>query len=173
VLIHLPVGKPPADEHGRAAAACLDRAVPLGVVRLGYCQSHALIGVSGAHHAGLVGEDHGLDPCHERLASSAHDLDAPTWHASTCPPRAASTGRSSRPGRLTDGPGTDRTSAGEEVGYGEIPRDDLAATLVAVLDTGGTLGKAVDVVGGEARSRTPCAPSEGQSVRTISTSQGA
>jgi uncharacterized protein YbjT (DUF2867 family) len=52
-----------------------------------------------------------------------------------------------RPGRLTDGAGTGRVSV--DAGSGEIPREDVAATLVAVLDTDGTIGKAFDLVGGE------------------------
>jgi uncharacterized protein YbjT (DUF2867 family) len=53
-----------------------------------------------------------------------------------------------RPGRLTDDPGTGRVAAGEG-GRGEIPRDDVAATLVAVLDEPGTVGKAFNLFGGD------------------------
>jgi uncharacterized protein YbjT (DUF2867 family) len=53
-----------------------------------------------------------------------------------------------RPGRLTDDPGTGRVAAGD-VGSGEIPRDDVAATLVAVLDEPGTVGKTFNLVGGD------------------------
>jgi uncharacterized protein YbjT (DUF2867 family) len=52
-----------------------------------------------------------------------------------------------RPGRLTDGPGTGRVSIGG--GYGEIPREDVAATLVAILDNDVAVGKAFDLVGGD------------------------
>ena len=54
-----------------------------------------------------------------------------------------------RPGRLTDGPGTGRVQAGEGVARGEISRDDVAATLLAVLDERGTIGATFDLVGGE------------------------
>jgi len=54
-----------------------------------------------------------------------------------------------RPGRLTDNPGTGRIEAGERVQGGEIPRDDVAATLLACLDDDGTIGKAFDVVSGK------------------------
>src|SRR5437764_2719645 len=54
-----------------------------------------------------------------------------------------------RPGRLTDEPGTGRVEAGEGVARGEISRDDVAATLLAVLDERGTIGATFDLVGGE------------------------
>jgi uncharacterized protein YbjT (DUF2867 family) len=54
-----------------------------------------------------------------------------------------------RPGRLTDDPGTGRISAAERTDYGEITREDVADTLVAVLDAPNTIGHGFDVVGGE------------------------
>jgi uncharacterized protein YbjT (DUF2867 family) len=54
-----------------------------------------------------------------------------------------------RPGRLTDDPGTRLVEAGPEVARGDIPRDDVAAALVAVLDTDSTVGKVFNLVGGE------------------------
>jgi uncharacterized protein YbjT (DUF2867 family) len=54
-----------------------------------------------------------------------------------------------RPGRLTDDPGTGRVHAGDSIERGEIPRDDVAATLVAVLDEPGTVGVTLEVVSGE------------------------
>jgi uncharacterized protein YbjT (DUF2867 family) len=51
-----------------------------------------------------------------------------------------------RPGRLTDNPGTGRVRAGEDIGGGEIPRADVAATLAAVLETDSTIGKAFDLL---------------------------
>jgi uncharacterized protein YbjT (DUF2867 family) len=54
-----------------------------------------------------------------------------------------------RPGRLTDDPGTGLVTAGESVDYGEIPRDDVAAALLAVLDEQGTVGVTLEVVSGE------------------------
>jgi uncharacterized protein YbjT (DUF2867 family) len=38
-----------------------------------------------------------------------------------------------RPGRLTDGPGTGRVRIGRDAFRGEVPRDDVAALLAAVL----------------------------------------
>jgi uncharacterized protein YbjT (DUF2867 family) len=55
-----------------------------------------------------------------------------------------------RPGGLTDDPGTDLIAAGPDVGRGEIPREDVAAVLVATLDFGeATIGKTFNVTGGE------------------------
>ncbi|MGY1661308.1 NAD(P)-binding oxidoreductase [Geodermatophilus sp. SYSU D00705] len=39
-----------------------------------------------------------------------------------------------RPGRLTDDPGTGRVTLAHGVEYGEVPRDDVAAVLLAFLD---------------------------------------
>jgi uncharacterized protein YbjT (DUF2867 family) len=55
-----------------------------------------------------------------------------------------------RPGSLTDDDGTGRIEAATSLGRrGEIPRDDVAATLLAVLDEPATIGKTFEVLGGE------------------------
>lgn len=54
-----------------------------------------------------------------------------------------------RPGRLTDDPATGAVRLGSDVGYGEVPRDDVAAVLHAVLETPSTTGRVVEVVAGE------------------------
>jgi uncharacterized protein YbjT (DUF2867 family) len=54
-----------------------------------------------------------------------------------------------RPSRLTDEPGTGLVAAGEAAGRGEISRDDVAATLRAVLDTPATIGKSFGLSSGE------------------------
>ena len=54
-----------------------------------------------------------------------------------------------RPGRLTDDEPTGRVSAAESVGRGELPRADVAAVLLAVLDEPGTIGSTFELVGGE------------------------
>jgi uncharacterized protein YbjT (DUF2867 family) len=54
-----------------------------------------------------------------------------------------------RPGRLTDDPGTGRVEVGQDVEYGEIPRADVAAVLLGVLDDPATAGKQFNVVGGQ------------------------
>ena len=55
-----------------------------------------------------------------------------------------------RPGGLTDEPGTDLVAAAADLGrYGQIPRDDVAATLLACLDEPNTIGKSFDLLSGE------------------------
>ncbi|MFL5781837.1 MAG: SDR family oxidoreductase [Thermoleophilaceae bacterium] len=54
-----------------------------------------------------------------------------------------------RPGSLTDDPGTGRVHAAERVDRGEIPREDVSATLLAVLDDPGSIGATFELVGGE------------------------
>jgi uncharacterized protein YbjT (DUF2867 family) len=54
-----------------------------------------------------------------------------------------------RPGRLNDDPGTGRVRMGTDIGYGQVPRADVAATLVAVLDTPSTARKTFDLIEGD------------------------
>jgi uncharacterized protein YbjT (DUF2867 family) len=54
-----------------------------------------------------------------------------------------------RPGSLTDASATGHVAAGPDPGWGEIPRADVALVLVAVLDTGSTVGKTFTVIGGD------------------------
>lgn len=57
-----------------------------------------------------------------------------------------------RPGFLTDDPGTGLIAAADELEaerYGPIPRDDVAATLLACLDEPNTIGKKFDEVSGD------------------------
>jgi uncharacterized protein YbjT (DUF2867 family) len=53
-----------------------------------------------------------------------------------------------RPGRLTDDAGTGLVRLGPDVEYGEIPRADVAATLLGVLDDPATAGKQFNLVSG-------------------------
>jgi uncharacterized protein YbjT (DUF2867 family) len=55
-----------------------------------------------------------------------------------------------RPGSLTDEPGTGRIRVETEMGHrGPVPRDDVAATLAAVLETPSTIGKAFELFAGD------------------------
>ncbi|MGO4446631.1 SDR family oxidoreductase [Mycobacterium sp. 2YAF39] len=54
-----------------------------------------------------------------------------------------------RPGHLTDDPGTGRVELSDETGRGDIPREDVAAVLVAVLDTPATTGHTFEVISGD------------------------
>lgn len=54
-----------------------------------------------------------------------------------------------RPGRLTDAPGSGRVSMGHALERGEIPRADVAAVLLEVLDHPETAGLQFDVIAGQ------------------------
>lgn len=54
-----------------------------------------------------------------------------------------------RPGRLTDDPGTGRVALAPDVQRGPVSRDDVAAVLVALLDTPATAGLSLDLVAGD------------------------
>jgi uncharacterized protein YbjT (DUF2867 family) len=54
-----------------------------------------------------------------------------------------------RPGMLTDDPGTGLIAVADELERGAIPREDVAATLLACLDEPGTAEIAFDVVSGD------------------------
>ncbi len=54
-----------------------------------------------------------------------------------------------RPGRLTDDPGTGRVAVAGSGKGEDIPRDDVAAVLLAVLDAPGTSGAVFEVVAGD------------------------
>jgi uncharacterized protein YbjT (DUF2867 family) len=54
-----------------------------------------------------------------------------------------------RPGLLTDESGTGRVRVADSTGRGEIPRADVAAVLLAVLDSPATAGRTFEVIGGE------------------------
>jgi uncharacterized protein YbjT (DUF2867 family) len=53
-----------------------------------------------------------------------------------------------RPGRLTDDPGTGQVRVGPGLDYGQVPRADVAAVLLGVLDEPATAGKQFDLVSG-------------------------
>jgi uncharacterized protein YbjT (DUF2867 family) len=54
-----------------------------------------------------------------------------------------------RPGGLTDDPGTGLVKLGTDLERGEIPRDDVAAVIVAVLETPSAVGKTFELVAGD------------------------
>jgi len=54
-----------------------------------------------------------------------------------------------RPGTLTNDAGTGRVRLAESVPRGRVPRDDVAAVLAAVLDSPNSIGKTVDLIGGD------------------------
>ena len=54
-----------------------------------------------------------------------------------------------RPGLLTNDPGTGRVTIADDTGRGSIPREDVAAVLLAVLDEPGTGGQTFEVISGD------------------------
>lgn len=54
-----------------------------------------------------------------------------------------------RPGLLLDDPATGRVRVADRVGQGAVTRQDVAATLLALLDTPGSAGRVLEVVGGD------------------------
>ncbi len=54
-----------------------------------------------------------------------------------------------RPGGLTDGPGTGRVTLAPSVPGGRVPRDDVAAVLLTLLDTPSTTGLVLELVDGD------------------------
>jgi uncharacterized protein YbjT (DUF2867 family) len=54
-----------------------------------------------------------------------------------------------RPGHLTNDPGTGRVTIADHTGHGSIPREDVAAVLLAVLDTPSTAGQTFEVISGD------------------------
>ncbi|MFI7100020.1 NAD(P)H-binding protein [Streptomyces sp. NPDC050161] len=53
-----------------------------------------------------------------------------------------------RPGRLTDDPGTGHVQLADATGRAAVTRDDVAATLAALLDEPGTAGRTLELVNG-------------------------
>jgi uncharacterized protein YbjT (DUF2867 family) len=66
-----------------------------------------------------------------------------------------------RPGLLTNDPGTGRVTIADDTGRGSIPRDDVAAVLLAVLDTHGTSGHTFEVISGDTPIAEALAASNG------------
>jgi uncharacterized protein YbjT (DUF2867 family) len=54
-----------------------------------------------------------------------------------------------RPGHLINEPRTGRVTLADDTGRGDIPREDVAAVLLAVLDTEGTAGQTFEVISGD------------------------
>ena len=54
-----------------------------------------------------------------------------------------------RPGGLTNDAGTGHVRLGEKLPRGQVTRDDVAAVLVAVLESPSTIGRTADLIGGD------------------------
>jgi nucleoside-diphosphate-sugar epimerase len=121
-------------DHG-AAVLLADAAERAGVGR------YVLVSSMGVEQA-REGTPQGVDPV------MAVYLQAKLRAEDDVLPREALATTILRPGGLTDDPGTGRVTLGHGIGYGSIPRDDVAAVLVALLDAGRD-GVVVELVSGE------------------------
>jgi uncharacterized protein YbjT (DUF2867 family) len=54
-----------------------------------------------------------------------------------------------RPGSLTNGPGTGKVLLADSAGRGSVPRDDVAAVLVALLNEPKTIGRTLELISGD------------------------
>jgi len=54
-----------------------------------------------------------------------------------------------KPGRLTNDPGTGRVKLARNLDGGEIPREDVARVIKAVIEDHRTIGKEFDLLSGE------------------------
>jgi uncharacterized protein YbjT (DUF2867 family) len=88
------------------------------------------------------GTPHGMDPVF------AAYLQAKLRSEDTILPRPALDVMILRPGRLTDEPGTGRVTLGHGLDLADVPRDDVAAVLAAIL-AAGKKDDVVELVGGD------------------------
>lgn len=121
------------DTMDRAGAALLaDAAERAGVRR------YLMVSSMGVDRA----EDRGIDPVFAAYlrakAAAERDLRRRTALAATIV----------RPGRLTDERGTGRVRLAPSVPSGPVPRDDVAAVLLALLHTPATAGLTLELVSG-------------------------
>src|SRR5699024_7478498 len=54
-----------------------------------------------------------------------------------------------RPGKLTNDPGREKIKVAVELERGDIPREDVASTIIAALENDHTIGKDFDMITGE------------------------
>ena len=105
--------------------------------RLNQISRYLLVSAIGANHPESWSDE--MRPYYEAKAEADRELAASGLDYTIV-----------RPGGLTDDPGTEHVSAAPDLGrYGRIPREDVAATLVACLDEPATVGKAFDLLSGE------------------------
>ena len=121
-------------DHG-AAVLLADAAERAGV------RAYVLVSSMGVEQA-REGTPQGVDPV------MAVYLQAKLRAEDEVLPREALATTILRPGGLTDDPGTGRVTLGHGLGFGSVPRDDVAAVLVALLDARRD-GAVVELVGGD------------------------
>ena len=98
---------------------------------------YLMVSAMGVHDPGARGEE--MRPYYQAKLEADHALAASGLDYTIV-----------RPGRLTNDPGTGRIEAAARLPQpGAIPRDDVAATLLACLDAPETIGLGFDLVAGE------------------------
>jgi uncharacterized protein YbjT (DUF2867 family) len=121
------------DTVDRAGAALLADAAQLARVR-----RYLLVSSMGADRADLADTDPVFAAYLRAKAASEDDLRRRDLDWTVL-----------RPGRLTDEPGTGRVHLARSVPAGAVPRDDVAAVLVALLDRPETRGLTLELTAGD------------------------
>lgn len=122
------------DTVDRGAAVLLaDAAVRAGVRR------YVLISSIGAGAPPPAGTGEVFAAYLEAKTAAEHDVTA----------RSALDTTVLRPGSLTDDPGTGTVALGASVPRAEVTRDDVAAVVLALLDTPATAGSTLELMGGD------------------------
>lgn len=128
-----------------AAILLADAAVAAGVPR--YVMISAMGADSGADETRA--DESGVDPVFAAYLRAKADAD------NAVRARAELATTIVRPGLLTDEVGTGLVTIAEATGRGSIPRQDVAAVLVEVLDAPSTAGRTFELIGG--RTAIPAA----------------
>jgi uncharacterized protein YbjT (DUF2867 family) len=114
-----------------AAVKLIEAAKANGISR------YLMVSAIGANHPESWSEE--MTPYYEAKADADRDVESSGLDYTIV-----------RPGGLTDDPGTGRIEAALDLDHsGTIPREDVAAVLIAALDTPPTVGKAFDLIEGE------------------------
>ncbi|MCQ4081338.1 NAD(P)H-binding protein [Streptomyces sp. RB6PN25] len=118
-------------DHG-AAVLFADAAERAGVRR------HLVVSAMGADSPPPPGTDHVFAAYLEAKGAADADIRA----------RSGLDWTVLRPGRLTNDAGTGLVELADHTGRGAVPRDDVAAVLLALLDEPGTAGRTLELISG-------------------------
>jgi nucleoside-diphosphate-sugar epimerase len=128
-----------------AAILLADAAEAAGVRR------YLMISAMGAEDSTSAEDDSGRDPVFAAYLRAKAEADA------ALRARTALDWTIVRPGRLTNDPGTGRVRLADSTGRGSIPREDVAAVLVALLDTPATIAQTFELISGDTPIRNAVA----------------
>ncbi|MEK3734983.1 MULTISPECIES: SDR family oxidoreductase [Paenibacillus] len=99
-------------------------------------QRFVMVSAIGVHHR-------------EKWMASAPHYSAAKYYADMWLMRSGLDYTIIRPGGLTNEPGTGKVKAAADVERGNIPREDVASTILAALADPSTMGKAFDLISGD------------------------